>query len=102
MVLRLHGAREDDNVHPTECFFPQSFDGNFVGSPTHDPSIELRPDGSEIKLGVVADPVEFSVRARDETVETHGHDIANSPHGGLQDPEVLNCTELSQMLQFLA
>lgn len=43
--------------------------------------IELRPQGGEINVGVGVNPVEFAVRPGDETVEAHGHDIANASHG---------------------
>ena len=52
----------------------------FEGVPAHQQSIELGHEGSEINLRIHDDPVKFSVRTGNETIETGCNPVSYSTH----------------------
>src|SRR5215469_12501471 len=80
MVLLFESSRENDGSNSGESRFTSCLDGELERSPAHQQRVKLHPKRREIDFRIRANPVVFSVRAGDITIQAHRYCITNLSH----------------------
>jgi hypothetical protein len=81
VVGGIECAGGDEGLHALEGWFAEACEGGMVGEAAHERRVELRPEFSEVVVGIDDDPVGLAVWSGDEAVEAHGYSVSDSAHG---------------------